>query len=302
MGAQIVANRLFVPYNGCMARERTQRPSRAILEQAHRRRRRTLHVEADRDWLSKLTPNPSGVLSDMNRAGLVRRAMEGRYVLANPGAGSLRESAPVDLLVDLIMRPRPYYVGFLSALIRLRLTDLHASYTVVGVPEGTRVRGRVPLDLRLVQLSPSKWPKEADLERVRALSGTKEFVMYSSLERTLVDSLMRPDLAAGFETVATSWRKALDRPNVSWVAVADIARQQGDAAMRRAAFLLRQLGLDEVVDRRLGDVAGRRTSTLLDRSKGFDLAQHETKRDPRSGVVINVPADYLKGWMIGDLG
>jgi predicted transcriptional regulator of viral defense system len=291
----------FAPYNGCMSEPVTSnRPSRTLLEQAHRRRRRTIHTGVDREWLSEITPAPQDLLHAMRKAGLLHHAAAGRYVLATPGASSLAQNASPELLVDLVMRPRPYYVGFLSALIAHRLTDLHTTQMTVAVPQGTRVRGRLPIDLKLVQISATRWPEGQELKRVRTLPGTKEFVFRSSLERTLVDVLSRPDLSAGFETVALSWRRALDRSDVSWTEVARIAQRHGDASSRRTAFMLRKLGLDEVADRQFGGLEGRRTSTLLDRSQGFSVSKPPRDRD--TGVVINLPPGYLRGWLAGEVG
>ena len=73
--------------------------------------------------------------------------------------------------------------------------------TIVALPDGT---------LQLVRLSPRNWPVDRDREltRVRALAETKEFIWRATMERALADSLSRPDLAAGLETVVGCWARA----------------------------------------------------------------------------------------------
>ena len=92
-------------------------------------------------------------------------------------------------------------------------------------------------EFKLVRLSPSRWPmQENERERVRVQSGLKEFVWRSTLERTLLDGLLRPELCAGIETVVTSWARAQEHP-VHWQAVWAIAKRSGMATARRAAYL-----------------------------------------------------------------
>lgn len=280
-----------------------QRPSREILVAAHKKRRQTLNLDVDQAWLEEITGRAQDVLSQMSRSGQLHRVGERRYVLAAPGTSSLAQNASPELVADLLLRPRPYYLGWLTALIDHRLTDIHSREVIVGVPQGTRLRGRVPIELKLVQVSSKKWPSEDELVRSRAISGKKEFVWRSTVERSLVDSLSRPDLSGGIETVALAWARAAGRPDVSWTAVAASAKNLGDAAMRRTAFFFRQLGLDAVADEHLlGEFDPRRTSTLLDREHSFELPGDELTRDPATGVVINVPRDYLRGWLSGEAG
>ena len=286
-----------------MASTSYQQPSRDILAEAHRRRLQTLALNSDRSWLEEITPQAANVLSRMSRTGLLHRAGHGRYVVAKPGTTSLTQNASPELIVDLLLRPRPYYLGWLTALIDHRLTDLHSRELIAGIPQGERVRGRFPIDLKLVYVSPSRWPSSDELVRVRAASGTKEFVWRSGLERTLVDAVNRPDLSGGFETVALAWARALGRSEVSWPKVAASARRSGDAAARRTAFMLVELGLEQVAEAHLlADLDPRQTSTPLDRTDSYALPPEEQRRDPRTGVVVNVPRDHLRAWLAGEVG
>lgn len=271
-----------------------------VLDEAARRRRKTIRWPQDAAWLQEITPAPQRLLSRLKDNGLLYAAGRNRYVIAPAGTKSIRQAASPELLADLAFRPHgDYYVGFLSALIAHRLTDLHSEVTYVAMRQGARPR-IVPDGFKVTEIPADAWPKSNDeeVERIR-LDDSKEFVYRSSLERTLVDSLLRPDLSGGIETVVTCWAGAIDRSDVRWDLVAEIAQRVGDATMRRTAFLLRLLGFDGLVDSRFPEFQGRTTSTLFDRSRGFDLPKDQVRRDRDTGVKINVPIDYLRGWIAG---
>lgn len=282
---------------------RDLRSSARILDQSYRMRRRTIDLETDRSWLMEITPRPANVLGRMEDRGLVHRAGEGRFVIAPPGTDLLDQAAPAAVLIDLMLRPvGPYYIGFLSALISHHLTDLHSNLHYVAVPQGTRLRGRTALKLKLVQMSPSLWPAAGERERFRAIEGTKEFAHRSSLERTLVDGLLRPELSGGFETVAVAWARARDKSTASWSRVAEIADRLGDAPARRTALMLTELGLGPVAEQNFSGRTARSRNTPLDRSDSFQLPRSRIERDPKTGVLLNVPRGHLRGWLSGESG
>jgi predicted transcriptional regulator of viral defense system len=269
-----------------------------VLSEVSRRQRRTIRLPGDLQWLEAISPAPRRLLARMVKRGLLLRAGEDRYVVAPAGATMLSQAAPPELLIDLALQPHPYYIGFLSASVAHHLTDLHTTVAYAGVPHGVRPRGRMPIDLEIAQLSPRAWPTgEGEVERFRALAGTKEFAYRSTVERTLIDGLLRPDLCAGFETVAVAWARASRQASVSWDQVAQIADRIGDAVSRRTAFMLSLLGLEAIEKRHFGQIDGRRASPPLDRSNGFGLGRDEIERDPRTGVLLNVPRGYLYGWI-----
>lgn len=272
-----------------------------MLDQVARLRRRTIRLPADLVWLNDLSPAPRRLLSQMVKRGLLHRAGEDRYVVAPMGTDSLEQAAPPELLIDLILQPHPYYIGFLSALITHRLTDLHSKSAYAAVPKGVRLRGRMPIDLEIAQLGPKAWPAtEDELERFRTVEGTKEFAVRSTIERTLVDGLLRPNLCAGFETVVLAWSRAQRHPEVSWERVAQIGHRIGGSTAPRTAFMLNLVGLDTIAEKHLADVKSRRAGTPLDRSNGFALDRGNVERDPRTGVLLNVPSRYLRGWIDGE--
>ena len=271
-----------------------------VVDEAARRRRLTIRWPEDAEWLREITPAPQRLLGRLKERGVLYGIGRNRYVVAPPGTRSIQQAASPELLADLIFRPYgDYYVGFLSALIAHRLTDLHSQITYVAMRRGDKPRN-VPVGFRVVELTDSVWPVPGDdeLERVR-IAGSKEFAYRASLERTLIDGLLRPDLSAGIETVVTAWARAKGRPDVRWDRVAVIAKRIGGATARRTSFLLGLLGFESLVETYFSNISGRKTSPVFDRSHSFDLPPGKTRRDSSTGVVINVPIDYLRGWIAG---
>jgi len=240
----------------------------------------------------------------MEAASLLYRVGRGRYVVAPRGTFTAAQAAPAELLVDLAMRGRgEYYVGFLSGLIGHRLTELHSTVIYAAIRQDGSVAETerdLPdgLTVKFVRLSASRWPadRDRDLERIRVLPDTKEFAWRSSLERTLVDVLTRPDLAGGIETAISSWARARER-DLNWDALCAIATEQGASTMRRTAFVLRLLGMHVLVSRNFPHLSGRSARTLLDRSDSFGLSSEALTRDRVTGVTINVPTGHLLGWV-----
>jgi predicted transcriptional regulator of viral defense system len=274
----------------------------AVLEHVAAAKRRTVGLPADREWLAEITPHYARLLDRMAARKLLYRVLRGQYVVAPWATDAVDQAAPVELLVDLVLREQgEYYLGFLSALIAHRLTDLHTStlYAAIRQDNPTDMTS-VPLagyELKLVRLSTSRWPsEESERERVRVQSGLKEFVWRSTLERTLVDGLLRPERCAGIETVITSWARAQEHP-VDWQALWTIAKRSGTATARRAAYLLIRAGHEHVLAADLPALQAKRADIPLDRSNGYGMTRREMKRDPRTGVLLNVPAEQLHGWL-----
>jgi predicted transcriptional regulator of viral defense system len=273
-----------------------------VLEYVAAAKRRTVSLPADREWLAEITPHYARLLDRMAARKLLYRVSRGHYVVAPRATDGVDQAAPAELLVDLALREQgEYYLGFLSALIAHRLTDLHTSALYAAIRQDNPTdRTSVPLaryELKLVRLSSSRWPSdESERERVRVQAGLKEFVWRSTLERTLVDCLLRPELCAGIETVVTSWARA-EEDRVDWEALWAIAKRSGMATARRAAYLLIGTGHEHALADDLPSLQAKRTEIPLDRSNGYGVSRREMKRDSQTGLLLNVPAEQLHGWL-----
>ncbi len=273
-----------------------------VLEELADSRRRSVNIADDRSWLSRWTKDPNALLESMADNQLLYRVARGRYVVAPRGTFSATQAAPAELIAGVILGTRgEYFISYLTALIGYRLTDLHSTTVYAAIPQDGSF-GETSFELpggtlQLARLSRSNWPADPDKElvRFRALPETKEFVWRASRERALVDSLSRPDLAAGLETVVGCWASAR-RTDIDWDLVCAIAARRGGSMERRCAFLLRLLGLDAVFRHNFPQLTGRGASTPLDRSNSFQMSAGEMTRDRETGVLLNVPEDHLRGW------
>lgn len=273
-----------------------------VLDRLAREHRSTLVVERDRDWLAEISDDPAGLLYRMARARVLYRVARGRYVVAPSGSTSIRQAARPELLTDLRLSIQtPYFVSFLSALVAHRLTDVQSPTLYVAVPAGNSLRrsmlelaGR---DIKLVSLSGSRWPQPDDIEEVRLAPQSADTFPQARVERVLVDALYRPDYSGGFELVASAWARGNLRGDVDWDRVARIGRDYSPDVGRRTAFMLSRLGHDEQAQLALAGRPGRGSKVLLDRSDDYALPQAERERDPRTGVVVNVPLEYLEAWL-----
>lgn len=275
----------------------------AVLERLATERRSTLIVANDRHWLREITPYFPQLLDGMEDSRSLYRVLRGKYVVAPRATSAVDQAAPFELLVDLALRDQgPYYVAFLSALIAHSLTDLHSEVAYAAIRQDSSLK--VPSlkladrDLRLVRLSPSRWPDGPDeRERQRVAPRMKEFSWRSTVERTLVDGLLRPELCAGIETAVGAWGRAQRAKAADWNKVWQIAQRCGVSVARRAAYMLCELGFEEIVASDLPRLRSNRARVLLDRSDGYQLADQRPPRDPRTGVALNIPAGAVSGWL-----
>lgn len=273
----------------------------SVLEHLAAAKRSSLSLPEDREWLASITPHYARLLGRMVARKSLYRVLRGRYVVAPRGTEWIEQAAPVELCVDLALRGAgEYYVGFLSALIAHRLTDMHSSTVYVAVREDSRTdltsTELCGQQLRLVRLAPSRWRQgDPERERVRVLPGMREFVWRSSVERTLVDCLLHPELCGGIETAITAWARASER-DVDWKRIWAIAKRAGAAAAPRTAYMLAATGHEHML---AGELPLPRGATLLDRTNGYGISHAEMSRDRQTGLLINVPAEQLRGWITG---
>jgi predicted transcriptional regulator of viral defense system len=278
----------------------------SVLEAIAEHHKRSIRLPEDSIWLGELSSNYLRLLSRMNDYKLLYRVERGRYVVAPRATDSLAQAASMEMLVDLVFSSQgDYFLSHLSALIAHRLTDLHSSTAFVSVKSDSNLRGATPripgYHLKIHRFSASRWPQHFpgdEVEKCRIFSDTKEFVWRSSIERTLVDGLMRPDLCAGIETVIGCWAAALQR-EINWASVCAIAKNFGLSATRRTAFLLHTLKLDEVVTEHLADLNTGGKAIPLISENWFNVSRSDMKRDSQTGVLVNIPEDYLRGWILG---
>ena len=238
---------------------------------------------------------PARRLSDMAARQQVVRVAHGAYVFLPAGAKSLRQAADRRVLIAAALENRwSYYMGFASAIVDHGLTDESAGDLYVGVG-GSRLPklddlGGTPVHLTRVAYDNEERDGWLGVERKRIRGQT--FYARSSIERTLIDALDRPQLCVRPELWVRAWERALREGDLELPLLLDLARRRSRAVCARAALLLREAGRPReariLIDRPL-------TGRVL-----FDASNTEPKKWPRdrdTGLLLNVPLQAINAWL-----
>jgi predicted transcriptional regulator of viral defense system len=275
---------------------------RAVLDALARAGLGYVRLPNEADVLRRALPpgeSPRRRLSDMAKRGQLGRIAHGVYVVLPPGTRTVRQAADLTTLVSAAFDGRwPYYVGFLSAIAEHGLTDesvadLHVAIGAARVPRLAELAGtRVHL-ARIAPDDDSGGAQWLGVER-RRLRG-KMFYVRSSPERTLVDALARPDLCGRPELWVRAWERAFREHALDLPLLLELARRRSRAVSARAALLLRELGRPREARLLLsGPVTG---MVLFDASNPGRSGASGWRRDRETGLVLNVPADAIAGWL-----
>lgn len=267
-----------------------------ILRHAARRGQTSLSLPADAQWLSELVPRPAAQLARMNERGLVERVSRGRYVILPAGATRATQIGSVaPVLVAALPDTDTYYLGYWSALAGHNLTDEESDAIYLAVRGPHPPRGLSTIAGRPVRMNritaERKW---FGAERLRAQGAS--FYSRSDLERTLIDTLDRPDLCGEPELWVRSWERAFREERVDLARLMDYAIRIGGNVGARTGFWLRELGRvrdARLVFRAIGTpLKGPR---LLDASRSY--AGDSWQRDRESGLYLNIPERAITGWL-----
>lgn len=266
-----------------------------MIREARRRRRSVLTLREDEEWLRGLTPNPRRLVQRMAERGALRALGRGRYAIAGLATESLEEAASWQVLADGLLSPYgDYYLGYLTALVEHRLTDVEEATIYAALRGRSRTLGgelhvgRRPLVVTFVV--DRKW---FGVEPVRVARAERYF--RSDVERALVDCLDRPQLCGSTELYVRAWQRALSEERVNLDALCAYAARMGAAVAQRTGLLLSLTGRAEEAKQRLAPFVGRKTYVLFDPSARFAGV---SEKDPTWRVILNVPRNALEGWLL----
>ena len=165
-----------------------------------------LDLKRDRAWLEELTPDPETLIRRLREQGLLHTIQRGRYLVnVNARPSRLPRLEALDPLAAAILGRLDidYYLSWHSALWHHGLIDQQASRLFVAV-KGVRKRpARVgSYDVRFVTLT---------AERFFGFEIVDDFGLplpMAQVEKAIIDSLARPELAAPVAVVANALRNA----------------------------------------------------------------------------------------------
>jgi predicted transcriptional regulator of viral defense system len=271
-----------------------------VLHEAAQRGKIYLRWPDDRDWLEQIEGVDKALprLNRMKAKGALAAVARGRWVVMPIGASTLEQAAPPKVLLAAFFEGRAdWYLGYLSALIDHRLTDVD-SYTVhvgVRVADGRRWPSRLEvgqLPVRLVQIT--RHDDWAGVERERVEG--RVFACRSDVPRTLLDTLDHPELCGSPDVWVRAWDRAIREDRVELERLVEYSEGRSAVVRARLAYWLRQTGRVRVaqrVQRALG--APLKGRPLLDPSRSFGTGQWRRDRD--TGLIVNMDERALNGWL-----
>lgn len=265
----------------------------ALLADLRRAGKTTLALPEDRAVVSRHSTRPLRLLSQMAHKGLLRRVQKGRYVVLGPGAGALRDEVSFFAIVDAAFPSTRYAVSLLSALAYYGLTD-HEPYEVTilaDLPQGAtppREVGDVPIRVR-TERRDGRW------FGVRTQEDGFGSFRIADPERAIIDSLDRPELAGGPETVVRALARGLLKGTLRVPRLVRYAERHSVRVARRAGFLLELLEAAEPAQ--LQPLRERAKQTRrVDSLFGLDEDTKDFEKNAAWRLRTEVPAAVIRAW------
>lgn len=224
-----------------MARKPRKRD--AVLAHLERDGRDSLSLTNDAAWLKDITPNPARLLADMTKKGYAHRLQAGRYLVELGGSGP-QEMPLVEALeplaVTLLDKMRvPYFLSWHTALYHYGLLEQQATRIICGIPQQKKSVRFSGFEVRFVKVSRDSF------FGIEPASGFEQKVVMANVEKALLDSLARPELAGTFPTVIAAFESAVERGIVDGEKLAAYTLQMDSPALtRRVGFLMDRYELD----------------------------------------------------------
>lgn len=208
-----------------------------LAEALRRRHRSTVDLTVDKSWLEEISGSPKDLLWRMRRDGLAHRIQGGRYVVNLDGTPSRRPRLKaLDLLPQAILNRlnHEHFLSWHTALWYHGLIDQQASRVLVALKTTRKRPARVGIyDVRFVTLTDDRF---FGFEPVPGAEGQ---LPMAHIERALIDSFDRPELAAPTEVVANAMLRAWNRGELDVERLIEYTlRFDSKAVTRRVGFFL----------------------------------------------------------------
>ncbi|HWH44466.1 MAG TPA: hypothetical protein VNT32_07030 [Thermoleophilaceae bacterium] len=221
----------------------------------------------------------------------------GRYVLAPAGTAVVEQVLSVELLLDAALAPGgDYYLGFLSAMVSHRLTDESIWEVYAAVRPNRFVGGQRELagrPLHLIRVvTERKWIGVEDVSVQGRMSYRR-----STLERTLLDAVDRPDVCGGIELIVRAWERASREDRIDEDLLTSLALTIGGLVGYRAAYWLHRVGREDASEALIEGLGGPARSGSARLDPGSEFGDGDFPRDRRTGLRVNVPEHYIRGWL-----
>jgi predicted transcriptional regulator of viral defense system len=196
--------------------------------------RTAVDLRSDAAQLAAFSGKPRDMLYELARKGRVHRVQAGRYIIRKQASRSPRLEALDPLAAVLLRRlSHQWYLSWHSALWHYGLIDQQASRLYVAVTARKRPARVGRSDVRFVTVKERKF---FGWETIEAFGQTLHM---AKVEKTIIDSLDQPRLAAPVPVIAnamrSAWREEMLDPDRL---VADALRFESPVLNRRLGFFM----------------------------------------------------------------
>jgi len=167
-------------------------------------------------------------LSRLERKGWLRRVGHGRYVSIPASTGYL-DTRMVSVLATAASFVEPSYVGWWAAASHLGLTWQHPTLVHVAALKQVKARLVENAKIEFVKLKPEKF--------FGFIKDSHDGFCISSVAKTVVDCVDRPDLSGGYAEVGIILGNGVEKSSVK--EIVDAALRNGSVSMlQRLGFFL----------------------------------------------------------------
>lgn len=198
-------------------------------------------------FLGKLEPGAYVMLEELVKRGLLTRLKQGLYACNPPGMRTEAFMPDWHKVAAAWLQPRPYYIGYYSALQIHNLITQPSLKEYVVSPKRMQPRAVIMqgVPFEVMYLKPERF-----FGHQKTWINDHDKVWCSDIEKTLLDCLDKPQHAGGLEGIV----KALDMAarNLNPAKLLEYAeRFQVQAVMKRLGYILEVMGLFPEVQHQL---------------------------------------------------
>lgn len=199
----------------------------------------------------------SSFLSDLVRRNIIARIKSGVFIILQTGQESTQLSN-WPLIAHELAGKRKYYISHYSAM-RIHGMTTHLSFDVyITMSKRSRTKKINNINYHFIFVKPeyfwganNHWVTKQNR------------IFVSDIEKTILDSLERPDLCGGMkEVIRGIWAK---HKEINWEKLFDYSKKfRTKAAVKRLGFILEALDLDNDYIIKLAKIAAAKDFILLD--------------------------------------
>ena len=248
-------------------------------------------VEDLQETLEINRPSAHNLATKLEKSNLARRIKRCLYALTPPDHWLAPSSLPTNwyLAASAVVQSQPHYLSHYTAMEIHQMTQHPLRTVFVSVTHQRRDVRVQSILFRYVTVAEHRFfgaePQFIDESPVQV----------STLERTLIDGIDRPDLCGGLEEVYRGMRRRVSDVNTDRL-LNYLRKLDQPVLTKRLGFMLELAGFgDWTALNEIQEIAGRlKRYVPLAKGKAFGKIPQSPQRDRRWELWINVDVDELR--------